>query len=297
MLWRGSIKIKDFVVWFPVHSFTNFLALAHVVENPNLIPSYFFASLTWLLLATMTYRQSLPDLWDRCKSYRECGEAVIVGTSSTLPRRIRPNENASKAEEYYESWRKRIEESESAATKAYEEQLQAQREHEKEVQDYIDGDVDLADRKEGVSVDPFKQFLFPIQQCLAVLCRYVRHTKHVLTWQECYIAFWVTSACAILAVLTAFIPWLFIIKWTARGVVYGLLGPGMKLVDIFYVSKIKPLTSDELEQKKLRDRDRRQEKTFAEVTVKRVNHENRAKLKAMKTHLFGKFTVRGKGTK
>jgi hypothetical protein len=281
-----------FEFWFPVHSFTNFVALAYVVENPNLIPSYFFASLTWLLLATMTYRQTLPDLWDRCKSYRECGEAVVVGAASTLPRRIRPNENATKAEEYYEFWRKRIETSESAATKAYEEQLKAQREHEKEVQDYVDADVDLADRKDGVSVDPFKPFLFPIQQCLAVLCRYVRHTKHVLTWQECYIAFWVTSACAVLAVLTAFIPWLFIIQWTARVVVW--TSPGMKLVDIWYVSKIRPLTPDELDEKKRLERERQREKTAAAVTLLRIKHENRAKLKAMKTHLFGKFIVRGK---
>lgn len=294
LLWRGSLSFRSVRFWFPVHSLTIYVALIHVVENPNLFPSFFFASLAWLMVSSMNYRQTLPDIWDRCKSYRECAEAIVFGAANVSPTMISPNQNAKKAEEYYETWRKRIEDAETAATKAYEEQLQAQREHEKELEDFIEGDNDLADRKEGVSVDPFKPFLYPIQQCLAVVCRYVRHTKHVLIWQECYIAFWLTTASAILSVMCSFVPWMFFLKWTIRFVVWVLFGPWMKLVDVFYVSKMKPLTTEEQEEKKRLERERQEERTFATLSSLRVKHENKIKLKAMKTHLFGKYIVRGK---
>lgn len=293
LLWRGSFQAGNYKIWFPVHSLTLYIALIHVVENPDLFPSFLFASLAWLMVSTMTYRQMLPDVWDRCKSYRECAEAIVFGAANVPQTTIRPNQNAKEAEEYYEAWRNRIEDAETAATKAYEEQLQAQREHEKEVQDFIDGDSDLAERKDGVSVDPFKPFLYPIQQCLAVVCRYVRHTKHVLTWQECYIAFWVTTASAILSVMCAFVPWTFFLTWTIRLTVWVLLGPWMKLVDVYYVSKIRPLTEEEEEERKRLERERQEEKTFATIAMLRVKHENKVKLKAMKTRLFGKYIVRG----
>jgi hypothetical protein len=89
-----------------------------------------------------------------------------------------------------------------------------------------------------------------------------------------------------------FIPWFFILKWSARATVWSLFGPWMKLVDIYYVSQIKPATETDLAQKARTNQSRRKNATYAAVVDARVKKENEEKLKAMKAHMFGKFVVR-----
>jgi hypothetical protein len=114
---------------------------------------------------------------------------------------------------------------------AYEENLKAQEEYEREMEELGD-DVDIASKtSRGVSIDPFKPILYPIQQNLGMLCRYLRHAGYIITWEECYISFWATTACFLLSFIFLFVPWFFILRWTARLVVWAVFGPWMKLVD------------------------------------------------------------------
>ena len=64
------------------------------------------------------------------------------------------------------------------------------------------------------------------------------------------------------------------------------------LVDIYYVSKIKPLTEEELQQKKERERNARLVQTMSAVARARIRREDQAKLKAMKKYMFGKYITR-----
>ena len=120
----------------------------------------------------------------------------------------------------------------------------------------------------------------------------VRHVKHVLSWQECYIAFWVTLGCILLSVICFFIPWFFFITWTTRLTVWAVFGPWMKLVDVYYVSKIKPLTEEQLAQQQERDRAKRRLDLMTAVAGARVKREDKIKLKAMKKYMFGKYITR-----
>lgn len=66
----------------------------------------------------------------------------------------------------------------------------------------------------------------------------------------------------------------------------------MKLVDVYYVSMIKPLTEEELHQKKERERQARLVETMTAAAGARLRRENLAKLKAMKKYMFGKYITR-----
>lgn len=66
----------------------------------------------------------------------------------------------------------------------------------------------------------------------------------------------------------------------------------MRLVDIYYVSKIKPLTEEEMQQKKEMERNARLVQTMTAVARARIRREDQAKLKAMKKYMFGKFITR-----
>jgi hypothetical protein len=298
LLWRGTLPVRipyvDKTILFPIHSLSALLIVVLMVERPHLIPSIFFASIAWFMLATQAYRRSLPDIWSRCKSTQEFVEILLSGESQNPPDNIRRLENYEAAQAFIDRWKKRIADAELAAAKAVEEQIQAQEEYERQMEEVGDTtDIDITSQSRGgVTIDPFKSLLYPVQQNLALVCRYLRHIRHIITWQECYIAFWITAGCVLLAFVCVFVPWFFLLKWTARLSVWTLFGPWMKLVDVYYVSKIKPLSEEELVQKKQRDRERRLMQTKTAVAEARKKREEQLKLKDMKRHLFGKYITR-----
>ena len=294
MLWRGTFQIAVFgrTIKLPVHSLSAFMSAIWMVERPQMIPSFSFAMLAWVLLATMDYRRALPDVWSRCKPYREYLETLVFGQSSAPPASIKSRENYEEAQAFLQAYQKRIEDSEKDAMKSYEESMKAQEEYDKEMEEIGDDKTDISTKRGGVSMDPFKPILFPVQQNLAMVCRYVRHAKYVLFWEECYISFWIATACLLVAFICLFVPWFFLIKWGARLLVWGLFGPWMKLVDIYYVREIESRTEEEIENQKLKERAQRRLATTVAVSEARVKREDAAKLKAMKKHMFGKYITR-----
>jgi hypothetical protein len=134
-------------------------------------------------------------------------------------------------------------------------------------------------------------FPFPtlqIQQNLALVCRAARHAKYILFWEECYISFWIVSVSLLLGAAFLFVPWYFILQWTARVLSWTLLGPWMKLVDVYYVGRSKSLSTLKPLWLQTHGESRRSEA----VTKARIDQETEVKLRAMKEHLFGRFVTR-----
>jgi hypothetical protein len=283
LLWRGT---------FPTHSITAFLSATLLVEYPHLFPCFFFAALAWIMLASNGYRRCLPDELSHCKSFAEFVEVLVWGASQTPPHSIEPYKNYAEAHSFLEMWQKRIKDSEEEAAKAYEESVKQQEEHQREMEEIGEGATDITTKRVGVSIDPFKPILFPLQQNLMMGCRYLRHAKFIVSWEECYISFWVTVGFLLLSFVCFFVPWLWLIKWSCRIIVWTVFGPWMKLVDVFYVSQIKPLTEEEENERKRQERERHLRDFTVAVSTARVNRENAAKLKAMKKHMFGRFIIR-----
>lgn len=294
LLWRGAtnLTIGTRSLKLPIHSLAAFFAAVLLVERPQLLPSFFLFGIAWIFFATMEYRSQLPDVWSRCKTYSELAKTLALGISGSPPVSIAPLENYAEAKRFADEWRKRITESEEKAAKAYRESVRLQEEYANEAEEFVETDTDMSTKQGGMSIDPFKPLLYPVQQNLALVCRYVRHVKFVIFWEECYISFWVATGCILLGTVFLFVPWLFLIKWTSRAVAWTLFGPWMKLVDIYYVSKLEPPTEEDLELKLLKERERRRLASSAAIAEARVKRENAVKLKAMKTYMFGKYVTR-----
>jgi hypothetical protein len=294
LLWRGTSHIRVFGrdVYVPVHSLFAFLSLITVIERPQLFPCMFFAFMGWFLMATMDYRSRLPNPWIRCKTFSDFLLTLVFGAPKKSTETIKAFENADESQKFMEEWTKRIAEAEEAAAKAYEENVRAQEEYEREMDEIAEATTDISTKRGGVSIDPFKPILYPVQQNLGVVCRYKRYAQNIVSWEECYLSFWVTIGCFVLSFICMFVPWFFLMKWSARIVVWVAFGPWMKLVDVFYVQKIKPLSAEEEAKKRERERQRRKEATSALLAEARIKRENAAKLKAMKKYLFGKFITR-----
>ncbi len=295
LLWRGHfhLKIGEKDVSLPVHSFNAFFLAIVLVENPEYYPSFCFAVFAWLMIAVMGWRRNNPDVWARCYSFAEILEKVVVGTSSTPPHDIKPFHNFDAAKRALEKWMSRIADAEEKAQRAYDEAQKLEQERLKELEEIGDADADISTKVGGgISLDPLKGVLYPAQIVLGSICRMLRFAKHVLYWEEAYFSFWITCASAFLAVACLFVPWFFVIRWTARIVVWTIFGPWMKLVDVFYFSKLKPETEEERIEREKRQKKERRMATSHAAKEARLARENVAKLKDMKHLMFGRFAIK-----
>jgi hypothetical protein len=295
LLWRGHFELTLFgkECKLPVHSFNMFVVSIFLVEHPQLVPSFGFASIAWLLIAVMGWRRNSENVWTRCISYAEIMRKIVLGDDMTPPHNIKPFENFEAARAEMAQWVKRVEDSEKKAERAY---LEAQKEEEerlKELEEIGEADEDIGTKVGGgISIDPVRAALYPIQLMLGVVCRAVRVVKNIVTWDEAYFSFWIATGSLILAVVCLFVPWFWLIKWTSRVLVWTIFGPWMKLVDIFYVSTLKPETEEEQKLREQAERIKRKLAMTEAANRARQVRETTTKMKVMKKYMFGKFAMR-----
>ena len=295
-LWRGhcecTIPLVEIEVNIPLHSIIAFVVSTLLVEYPTLIPSFCFGSVAWLLLAVGVWRQGAENVWWRCHSYEQIFKMLILGDDYAEPHKIQPFENFENAKKEAEDVVKRIEESEKVAARTAKEANIAELELQKDLAE-LGEDANLATKTSaGSTVNPVKAALFPIQILLGILVRVIRIVKNILTWQEAYLSFWITTGSLVLAILCLFVPWMWCIKWGSRILAWTFFGPWMKLLDIFYFQLIESETE---EQRQLREKSQQlaQKLVRNESVVKaRIERENTAKLKSLKQYMFGKFALR-----
>jgi len=277
----------------PIHSLVAFIAFVFLVENPEYYPSFCCACISWVLIATMGWRNKNPDVWSRCHSFVDVLEKVATGSCSAKPHDIQPFYQFDEAKLALQKWMKRIKESEERAKLEEIEAAKEEAERLKELEEIGDADGDISTKVGGgLSIDPFKSTLFPIQILLAQCCGGLRFVKNILSWEEAYFSFWITVGSAFLALVFAFVPWFFLLRWTARIVVWALFGPWMKLVDIYYVSQLKEETEQERIEREQQEKQQRRLSTAEAASQARQVRENAAKMREMKKVMFGKFAVR-----
>jgi hypothetical protein len=298
LLWRGhcewTVPLVEIEVNIPLHSIIAFVMTTFLVEYPTLIPCFCFGSLAWLLLAIGVWRRGAENVWWRCHSYEQIFKMLTLGDDYAEPHNIQPFENFENAKREAEDLVKRIEESEKLAARTAKEANIAELKLQKELAELGATDTNLATNTNsaGATANPVKAALYPIQILLGILVRVIRIIKNILSWQEAYLSFWITTGSLVLAILSLFVPWMWCIKWGSRILAWTIFGPWMKFLDIYYFQLIKLETK---EQCQLREKAEKlaQKLVHNESIVKaRIDRENNAKLKSMKQYMFGKFALR-----
>jgi hypothetical protein len=296
LLWRGhhSLVVGGKTFLLPAHSIIAFASSVLVVEYPQLIPSFYFLSIAWLLFATMMFRRDHPNAWHRCKTFADMFFAIVWGDSFP-PAQIAPKQNEKEVLAYEQGWQKKLELELKAAEEAKKVAAEDAEEAERVAEIIGDADNDISTKRKAafpVKVDLLKPYLEPYHAYLVVACRLLRYVRNVILWEECYLSFWVTLGCLVLSLLSLFIPWFFVLKWTSRLLVWAIFGPWMKLVDIYYWTPMENMTDEEIASQKMKTK-RLKQKFLAEAIEKaRIERERAVKLKAMKQFLFGKFIMK-----
>jgi len=187
------------------------------------------------------------------------------------------------------TWQELIEKAKKTAAEKALEVTREQEELTKDLEDAGGANApDISSKLDsGISINPLhlaKCYLYPTQQILLVVLKWVRFAKNILLWEESCYSFWVTFLSFTLSVVFVFLPWVFILHWTARITAWTLFGPWMKLVDMFQ-NKEEAAEQEEAERK---GRRKMMEKTILET---RIRNEIAIKLRDFKQYFFGKFVT------
>ena len=292
LFWRGHfpVQIDSKTVLLPLNSFVAFVLTAIVIENPQLFPSYFFLVIAWVLLAVMDWRNRSPNVWGKCISYMEIAQKLYSGKAHSQFKGIEPFERWTETKTEMQTFIGRLRKSEIEAEKA-----EAKAELDKKRAKEEKKDVETKAQGGSLPGDPVAIGLLPVQLALGIFIRFMRFIKNVVIWDEAYFTFWLVSCCLFLSVACFFVPWFWLIRWTARLVVWTLLGPWMKLVDILFIRQSSQEKADDVESTAVADtkkegakRSAGFERTQSEL---RLKQENEIKLKKMKDYMFGKFSA------
>jgi hypothetical protein len=252
--------------------------------------SFICFCLAWVLLATMEHRNTHPNPWKHCRSYVSLLR-VLVFDKSFQQLTIEPNQNIGEIIEYesYQNERKQLRKEAIEHTKiekdAREKRLQQQQQKQEKQ------NVDIATQATGgfteFALAPFKPALLPIQMLLYRICVILRAVSSIVLWDDSIAAFWIVTVALLASLLLAWIPWAFVITWSFRIFVWVILGPWMKLVDIFFVNKLQNMTDEERKAKIDEDYQRRYEMLLGESYILKLMAEYSTKIQDIYQYMFG----------
>lgn len=277
----------------PLHSIVAYVWAILVTWNFNLWPSFFLFGVGWALLATNEYVKQNPSHWKSSRGYFSLLRLFLLNAipPETVPRnhRIKEIEEFNENERMAAERRKRMKEQED---KQKQEVLA-------EMQDEIDQaeeeDVDIASGRAGLlpgmSVNPLKPILYPVQKELRKIVTILRIARTVVLWEETYLSFWIVTFAFLASALVLFVPWAFLLRWVLRIAAWVLLGPWMILVDKYHFQKIRTLSEDESDEAIRKRIKSRYTDILASALNSRIRTERGLKLKSMKRFCFGKYLI------
>ena len=285
LFWRSQWNFCGFSV--PLHSFVAFVIGVHLVENPRMLPSFFFFSIAWMMIASMGCRYHHPSSWLRCKSFFTYLEILIRGRSSSVNMNVAPGEGAAAAARLEAAWKDRRETDAEKSEKRYALQLELNN----------IGKDDIQAGTKVKLVDPLAAYLpilLRVQKRLRGICDSMRNLNSILKGEESILSFWVTFVCLVAGTVLLVLPWAFILQWVCRIAVWAFLGPWMKLVDIYVVKNDSLHLLNEEERKKIKETHIRELVTHFKTQSKiaRLRGEDTLKMKAIRAVRFGPYSTR-----
>ena len=269
MFWKGQVEVLGILA--PVHSLLFFCAGCILIERPYMLPSFMLLSVAWIMLAGMSYQRHHPSPWMRCQSFQHYLGILLTGKSSLETKRIAPREGWEETQAYDKAWADRLAKDQKRRDEKY-----------ARIQELNDiGDDKISTKTNGmlIPVDLLVR-MARYQGIIGGICKKFRFVKIILTWEESIISFWITAIFLAAGIVSLILPWVFILTWTSRIIVWGLFGPHMKFVDVYLEAQAKK--NDSSLEKEL-------EKFHEQSKKARMKREDALKLKAVKEIRFGKF--------
>jgi hypothetical protein len=272
LFWQGQVRLCG--MYLPIHSLLLFGWGTVLLDRPQLFPSFLLLSVAWILLATQTCRRQHPSPWRQCPSFWRYAQTLYYGASPLTFGSIRVGEGAEEADAYERQWHDRLAKDLKVANarNALQEQMSA-------------FDVSIHTKSTSGWDPDLLVRLARYQRYLACVCRFFRMIKIVVTWEESFLAFWITACFLAGGLVSLLLPWRFILLWTARLFVYGILGPHMKIVGWIVFGHNQHEKDDEAKIQSILESFRKQSHGA------RLRHQAAVKLKDVLRLSFGPYST------
>ena len=265
VFWRGQVEVCSLMI--PIYSMVFFCMAADFVERPFMLIPYLCFGISGMMLATLTVRRQHPSPWNRCPSFLNYLHVLVTGKAPPPVAEIREYEGYVEATAYEKAWQDRVEKDLILAEK----QLKRQQ----ELDEFGDDNIATKTSPTAIPVDILAR-LTRYQGMAGRYCGYMRFVKVIVTWEESMMSFWITAVFLITGLTTMLLPWRFILTWTGRLVVWCLLGPHMKLVDLY---------------RRAHQKDGMLNDFMGQFDLARVRREEALKKKDVKAIAFGKYST------
>jgi hypothetical protein len=293
-LWRGRWHLSETKsFWFPIQSVAFAASILISLEYPHLAGAMFFYLLAWVMLRLNFFASRHPNPWKRVKRSEETNLVVLTGHSFANPdMQIVPDEGVELGK---------------VVDKVHE--IRGAR-MSKLISEFINFMLKINEIYSKTSVGAtffstqssgwhfLSGRLHSVHMMLKMICTSARLYFSLINWQG-YYANKLTTTLVLLGTICMLPPVHFIAWWAVRIVAWTVLGPWMKLVDVYWVHGWYK-TSDELMQLVIAgvapepDLPDFASMLESDVFLKmshagRVIGENALKLKDMREHVFGAY--------
>lgn len=229
LLWRGRVTVWGCSIWFPIDSIVFFVGLSLAVEFPAYMPSVAFYLIAYALLCNNYYLSNHPSPWSRVRSFTRV--AVNNHFSSTQKVVIEPEKGAEEAQilrrlNQYKGIRVMafLYTSIIGALKVY-------RVYSKNTP----VDISTVSKSGSVFSKLYVNYLYYAHVCLRMVCKYSRLFRNFVNWRAGS-TYKLTIDLLLFATTWALFPYKHvIINISLRAVVWIILGPQNKFIDIIWV--------------------------------------------------------------
>lgn len=297
LLWRGWATIGMFGysadIWFPIQSIWLFASVALAFEKPSLAPSLILYGLAWIMMSMNYFNSRHIYPWYRVKTF----ESLVIGllpiagyNAETIESTVDLSNAKSNADELQKRKADRmqtfISELLGTGLKAYK---------------LYSGTTVGVETTQDPSWYFLSDKLYYPHMFLKMFCKHGRAFRGFIYWKS-YGSFPKTLNFLVLGTLCLIPPVQLVAAFIARILIWTLLGPTMKLVDIFWVCKYYK-TNEELMDDIVNDRESQDywflpffhsimdHSAFRSMAKSgRIAAEDVAKLKAMRETVHGTWS-------
>eukprot|EP00536_Pseudo-nitzschia_multiseries_P010292 jgi/Psemu1/319826/estExt_fgenesh1_pm.C_3080005 len=297
LFWRGHYRIKFFgrSLNLPIHSFVAFVMGVTLIENFNLLPSYALFSIAWVLIATYEARQAHPSPWRGTLTLSDMWSSAIKQKS--VPAAISAFENEAAVVRYDEEMKRRFEEEQEILKRRQETAQQLSEFYGAGSTEPEDLSAESETKRVGSiimdkinAVNPLATSLLPIQQMLGNTASFIRILRSLVSWDESIYAFLILNVSLVLGITFLFIPWDLLTRCSLRILIWCLLGPWMKLIDLFVLPRY---FGTDLDKDKLLANYAKEQIDSLGLTKDAIlrKKEEVYKERSMKRYMFGEYSV------
>jgi hypothetical protein len=268
----------------PLHSIVLFTGAVILIEHPEYTLSFLFALITWIMLALLELRRNEAFLLDSPPSYLGAIFAFVTGRD--LFRFSHKSNNDILTAKAQNIMTRR--EQEEVARKKEVDDFWSSFERKDSILDMpSQGQKELSTNglhksSPSSSSSSSKYILLPFQVVLGRCCQHLRCLSRFFNWEYFYLSFWISAFSFLFSLLFfIFVP----TRSVVRIVVWTFFGPWMKLLDIFYFSKIESTIQGKQSLYRLGKRKKYDDQS-------QIKREEMAKCLAMKKFMFGNYSMK-----